>query len=64
VSDAEISDDRCRRCTEQSDDLRVVLFWGRERRGDRLVCDRCAEELYQLFMSQAAAADATHSEHS
>jgi hypothetical protein len=64
VSEATTSDDRCRRCGEPSDDLRVILFWGRERRADRLVCELCAEELYRLFMSEASMADPTRSERS
>jgi hypothetical protein len=48
------SPDVCDRCQRTTHDLRVVLFWGRNRRTDRYVCATCAEELFRLFLSAAS----------
>jgi hypothetical protein len=44
---------QCTRCGALTDDCRVVLFWGSERRAERFVCDQCAEILFRGFMDES-----------
>jgi recombinational DNA repair protein (RecF pathway) len=43
----------CTRCGASTDDCRVVLFWGSERRAERFVCEQCAEILFRGFLEES-----------
>jgi hypothetical protein len=47
----------CTRCGAHTDDCRVVLFWGSERRAERFVCDECADILFRGFLEASDPAD-------
>jgi hypothetical protein len=46
---------QCTRCGALTEDCRVVLFWGSERRAERFVCDQCADILFRRFLEESDA---------